>query len=133
LAATATLQADLAAAAAKVAAADAEKAAAEKSSFIAKLSQDGKLAPALHAWAATQDMVSLQAFAAAAPVVAAVATVTTAKSPTADSGATILSEDEKKTCLLLSVSEEDFLATKKHLLASGNVWAFDPNAVKESK
>jgi hypothetical protein len=59
--------------------------------------------------------------------------VTTAKSPTADSGATILSEDEKKTCLLLSVSEEDFLATKKHLLASGNVWAFDPNAVKESK
>jgi phage I-like protein len=105
-----------------------------KTSHAALLAATATLqAPAWHAWAATQYMVSIQAFAAAAPVVAAVATVTTAKSPTADSGATILSEDEKKTCLLLSVSEEDFLATKKHLLASGNVWAFDPNAVKESK
>lgn len=132
LAATATLQADLAASAAKVAAADAEKAATEKSAFIAKLSQDGKLAPALHAWAATQDLVSLQAYAKDAPV-AVVAVATTPKTPTADSGAAILSDDEKKACLLLSVTEEDYLATKKHLLASGNVWAYDPAAVKESK
>lgn len=132
LAATATLQADLNASAAKVAAADAEKAAAEKSAFITKLSQDGKLAPALHAWAATQDLTSLQAYAAAAPV-AVVATVTTPLKSAADPGATILSEDEKKTCLLLSVSEDDFLATKKHLLSSGNVWAYDPASVKEVK
>jgi phage I-like protein len=137
LAATATLQADLAASAALVAASAAEKAAAEKSAFIAKLSQDGKLAPALHAWAATQDLTSLQAYAAAAPVATLAESTTTPKTPTADSGATILSDDEKKVCTLLGVSEADFLATKKTLLASGNVWAYDPNsaapAVKDPK
>ena len=140
LAAVTAIQTELAAEKAKVAAADADKAKAAKADFIAKLSQDGKLSPALHNWAMGQDMSVLEAFAKDAPVqtVASAAAVVTPKAPTADSGATILSEDEKKICTLMGVSEPDYLETKKALLSSGNVWAYDPiamapAAVKEVK
>jgi phage I-like protein len=138
LAAVTALQGELTAEKAKVAAADADKAKATKATFIAKLSADGKLSPALHNWAMGQDLVVLEAFAKDAPVVglADADKSTTPKAPSADPGATILSEDEKKCCTLLGVSEADFLSTKKHLVSSGNVWAYDPNAanaVKESK
>lgn len=133
LAATTELQANLKTATEALNVAAAERAKSTKADFIAKLSQDGKLSPALHSWAMNQDLTVLEAFAKDAPVQAVAASATTPKTPTADSGAAVLSEDEKKTCLLLSVTEEDFLATKKHLLSSGNVWAYDPAAVKESK
>lgn len=138
LAAVTALQGELTAEKAKVALADAEKTKATKATFIAKLSADGKLSPALHGWAMGQELAVLEAFAKDAPVVALAAaeSATTPKTPTADSGALILSDDEKKVCTLLGVSEADFLSTKKTLVASGNVWAYDPNAataVKESK
>jgi phage I-like protein len=138
LAAVPALQAELTAEKAKVALADAEKTKATKATFIAKLSADGKLSPALHGWAMGQDLAVLEAFAKDAPVVALADAEksVTPKTPTADGGATILSDDEKKVCTLLGVSEADFLSTKNHLVSSGNVWAYDPTAqaaVKESK
>jgi phage I-like protein len=139
LAATTQLQADLKTATDALKLAADERAAAEKAAFVTELSTTGKLAPALKTWALNQSLDALKAFAKDAPVVALADAekTTTAKPATADSGATILSEDEKKCCVLLGVSEADYLSTKKHLEASGNVWAYDPNAaqaaVKESK
>lgn len=139
LAATTQLQADLKTATEALNLAAAEKAKSEKTAFVAKLSAEGKLAPALKDWAMGQSLEALQAYAAAAPVVALAESTTTPKAPSADPGATVLSDDEKKCCVLLGISEADFLSTKGHLTASGNVWAYDPNsaattpAVKESK
>ena len=134
------MQAQLATATAELATFKAEKSKAEKADYVAQLSTSGKLPPALRDWAMGQDMAVLKSFADAAPVVAAAnpETKTTPKAAGTD-GPVALSDDEKAICKMMNLSEADYIATKKELLAGPTIWAFDPNAnapapaVKETK
>jgi phage I-like protein len=123
------LNAQLSAVTAELATFKAEKSKAEKADYVAQLSTQGKLPPALRDWALGQDMAVLKSFADAAPVVAAAdpQSKTTPK-PAGTDGAVALSDDEKSLCKMMNLSEADYLATKKELAASGNPWAYDPNA-----
>jgi phage I-like protein len=128
----------LAATEARLVALEGDRAAKAKEAFITKLSQDGKLPPALHKWALSQDMASLEAFAADAPVIAAVDPKAEVTPKTPASAPTVLSEDEKKLCKAMQLSEKDYLATKAVLLSQPFFWAYDPlsaadEPVKESK
>jgi phage I-like protein len=134
------MQAQLAQATAALATFNAEKSKAEKADYVAQLSTAGKLPPALRDWALGQDLAVLKSFADAAPVVSAASpTTTTTPKPAGTDGAAMLSDDEKKLCKMMNLSEADFLATKKELLAGPTIWAYDPNAnapapaVKETK
>lgn len=123
------MQAQLAAVTAELATFKAEKSKAEKADYVAQLSTQGKLPPALRDWAMGQDMAVLKSFADAAPVVAAASPETkTTPKPAGTDGAVALSDDEKSLCKMMNLSEADYLATKKELAASGNPWAYDPNA-----
>jgi phage I-like protein len=123
-------QTALAAVTARLTAIEGQSSAKAKADFITKLSTDGKLPPALHKWAASQDMASLEAFAADAPVIAAVdpkADIT----PKPKAVPTTLSDDEKKLCHAMMLSEADYLATRAVLLSSANPWAYDPLTAAE--
>jgi len=131
LSAVTQLQASLNQAQSKLAEVDAERAKATKADFVAKLSRDGKLPPALQTWALSQDVAVLEAFAKDAPVLAPAApdSVVTPKVTKADPASTTLSDDERKIITASQISEADYLATRAHLLSSGNVWSFDPLAM----
>lgn len=140
LSAVSQLQASLNQAQTELSAVAAERVRSQKADFVTKLSRDGKLPPALQAWALSQPFEVLEAFAKDAPVLAPAASdaVVTPK-VTADPKSTTLSADEEKIIAASQISKEDYLATRAHLLSSGNVWAFDPlslstsSVAKESK
>lgn len=127
LAAVSQLQGQLKQAQDGLAAAATERATQTKAAFIAKLSQEGKLPPALQTWALGQDIAVLEAFAKDAPVIAS-SGASAPPAPAADSPAT-LSEDEKKVCRLMAIPETEYLSTRTHLKSSANFWAFDPLAM----
>lgn len=79
---------------------------AEKDSLIEALSKDGKLAPALKTWALSQSIEQLQAFSAVAPVISGAGKVESKDSPSAPS---TLTDEQKKLCFSLGVSEKSFL------------------------
>lgn len=82
----------------------------KKAGLIAKLSEDGKLPPALHEWAKSQSIESLTAFGEHAPVLAPAAKVESAK--TEQNGLVTLSDEEKHAAALLGNSIE-FLTQHK--------------------
>lgn len=136
VAAAGELQAQLSAATGELAAFRADKAKADKAAYVAELSTAGKLPPALRDWALGQDLAVLRSFADAAPVVAAAnpEQATTPKAAGTDHVAATLSDDERSICRQMNLSEADYLATKKELLASANVWEYRPEpAPKASK
>lgn len=124
------MQAQLSAATAELATFKAEKTKAEKADYVAQLSTQGKLPPALRDWALGQDMSVLKSFADAAPVIAAAdpAKTSTPKPAGTDVTAATLSDDEKAMCKMMNLSEADYIATKKELLSAPSFWAYDPNA-----
>lgn len=129
VAAAGEMTAQLSAATAELATFKADKVKAEKADYVAQLSTAGKLPPALRDWALGQDMSVLKSFADAAPVVvAADPKAETTPKPVTKPDATTLSDDEKKLCKAMNLSETDYLATKAELAASANPWAYDPNA-----
>lgn len=129
LAAANEMQTTLAAATAELATFKAERAKAEKTDYIAQLSATGKLPPALREWALGQDLSVLKAYADAAPVVAAASPdAQTTPKPAGKDGAVALSDEEKALCRMMSLSEADYLATKRELRSGPSIWAYDPNA-----
>lgn len=91
----------------------AAKEQAEKTDYVAQLSTAGKLPPALRDWALGQPMAVLKAYADAAPALPAASAPTTA--PATSAPATTLSDDERKICAQLNLSEADYLAEKAAL------------------
>lgn len=83
----------------------------KKAGLIAKLSEDGKLPPALHEWAKSQSIESLTAFGEHAPVLAPAAKVESAK--TEQNGVVTLSDEEKQAAALLGNSLEFLTQHKK--------------------
>jgi phage I-like protein len=132
LAASTELSTQVATLTAQVNALTGAKATADKATYIAKLTSDGKLPPALAEWAADQSIESLQAYAAKAPVVAAAnpEKITTPNPGNTDVTAATLSADELEICKQMNIKVEDYVATKKELLAGPTFWAYDPNASK---
>lgn len=128
LSAVSQLQASLNQAQTELSAVAAERAKTTKASFIAKLSQDGKLPPALQTWALGQELAVLEAFAKDAPVLAPASpeSTVTPKVPAVTAASVELSADERKIIAASQISESDYLATRAHLLSSGNPWAFNP-------
>jgi phage I-like protein len=124
LSAVQQLQASNSALQAQLSAQVAEKAKADKAAFIAKLSQDGKLPPALQSWALGQDIAVLEAFAKDAPVIASPGASAPPAAPT--SSVASLSAEEKEVARQMGLSEADILSTRNHLSSSANFWAFDP-------
>lgn len=124
LAAVSQLQGQLKLAQDGLAAAAAEKSKADKASFIAKLSQDGKLPPALQTWALGQDIAVLEAFAKDAPVIASPGA--SAPPAAAPSSVASLSAEDREVARQMGLSEADMLSTRNHLQSSANFWAFDP-------
>ncbi|MEL7117608.1 MAG: phage protease [Pseudomonadota bacterium] len=75
--------------------------------------ESGKVSPAMKDWAteyAAKDAAGFQKWAAAAPAIAPGGELITELVPPNDDGA--LTEDEKKVCAAMGVTEEAFLATK---------------------
>jgi len=83
--------------------------------MIEKLSQEGKLSPALKEWAKTQTIESLAAFGKVAPV----STVASpeVKPPSSDGELTTLSATDAKVCELMGITHEDFIKERKRLAA----------------
>lgn len=108
----------------QLAAAEAERKTKTKADFIAKLSQDGKLPPALQPWALGQDLAVLEAFAKDAPVIASPG-ASAPPAPPASSAASLSAED-REVARQMGIPEADMLSTRNHLSSSANFWAFDP-------
>ena len=104
------MSAQLAALTAQVAANSAQAEAAKLTAFVDKIQTEGKLPPALRAWALTQSLASLESFAAAAPAVAAV--VATKVEAAATTAPTAPTAEDKLVCEQLGISEKDYLAEK---------------------
>jgi phage I-like protein len=104
---------------AQIAVLSAEGASTQLDQVIDKAKQEGRLVPAMEAWArdlGKQDLAALQSFLdKSQPIAALAAMQTDGKRPDADNTDPLatLSEDEKSTCLAMGISEEDFLKTKK--------------------
>jgi ClpP class serine protease len=84
--------------------------------FVDQIQREGKLPPALRAWALTQTRTSLEAFAAAAPVASAVAKPSPATSPSAVveavSASAELNADELYACQLTGTDPKAFRAER---------------------
>lgn len=104
---------------AQIAVLSAEGASTQLDQVIDKAKQEGRLVPAMEAWArdlGKQDLAALQSFLdKSQPIAALAAMQTTGKKPDADNPDPLatLSADEKSMCLAMGISEEDFLKTKK--------------------
>lgn len=86
-----------------------EKLADQRAGVIARLSQEGKLPPALHPWAQTQTIESLEAFAQGMP-----ALHTTAAAPVPAGGAVVtLSAEEREVARQLGVDPNTILEEKR--------------------
>lgn len=82
----------------------------KRDSKIEILSREGKLPPALHAFARTQTAEQLAQFEAAAPVFAAASSVTEQNDPNAN---IVLTEEQRAICKHLQVSETAYLEQLK--------------------
>ncbi|WP_293266749.1 phage protease [Neptunomonas sp.] len=104
---------------AQIAVLSAEGASTQLDQVIDKAKQEGRLVPAMEAWArdlGKQDLAVLQSFLdKSQPIAALAAMQTDGKKPDADNPDPLatLSADEKKVCLATGISEADFLKTKK--------------------
>jgi phage I-like protein len=104
---------------AQIAVLSAQGASTQLDQVIDKAKQEGRLVPAMEAWArdlGKQDLAALQSFLdKSQPIAALAAMQTTGKKPDADNTDPLatLSEDEKSVCLATGVSEADYLKTKK--------------------
>ena len=85
----------------------------DRDDLIAKLSEAGKLPPALHEWAKTQDVASLAAFGEAAP------TAAVAGDPPGQpaEGTITLSAEDEASIVACGVDREEFIAERKRELA----------------
>lgn len=92
---------------------EAKAQADKKAGLVAKLTEAGKLPPALHAWAATQSYESLSAFGELAPAYAPTSPVQSNSSGVT----TTLTEDERKVARMLGQSEDAALKEKIRLAA----------------
>lgn len=87
----------------------------ERDSLIVRLSEEGKLPPALHDWARTQPIKSLEVFGAHAPKL-----VSDGGPPKPPSTEVIVLSDELKAALKAQgMSEADYLKTKADMKAAG--------------
>ncbi|WP_054340388.1 phage protease [Neptunomonas antarctica] len=104
---------------AQIAVLSAEGNASKLDQTIDKAKQEGRIVPAMEAWArdlGKQDMAALQAFLdKSKPIAALAAMQTDGTKPDADNVDPLatLSADEKKVCLATGISEADFFKTKK--------------------
>jgi phage I-like protein len=104
---------------AQIAVLSAQGSASKLEQVIDKAKQEGRLVPAMEAWArdlGKQDLAALQSFLdKSQPIAALAAMQTDGKKPDADNTDPLatLSADEKKVCLATGISEADFLITKK--------------------
>jgi phage I-like protein len=120
VAAAQTIQADLATAkASRQKYADASV-KAEKDAFIVELSNAGKLAPALKAWAESQPLDALRVFGAAAPSIAPVSTKVEEQATDPSKQNVELSAEELSICSALHIDPKDFVATKALLASQTN-------------
>jgi phage I-like protein len=96
-----------------------QDAKAEKAAYIAQLSSEGKLAPALKPWAEGQTLDALKTFGAHAPVISAVAPAAKVEAPVTDPSkqAVELSADEIAICQQMKIDPKNY-AAQKALLAS---------------
>jgi phage I-like protein len=97
-----------------LAARTAQDAQAEKTAYIAQLSSEGKLAPALKPWAEGQTLDALKTFGAHAPVISAVAVAAKVEAPVTDPSkqALELSAEELAMCSQMKVDPKNFAAQK---------------------
>jgi phage I-like protein len=123
--AAAEMQTQLSTATTELAAFKDAQSKADKAAFVAQLSSQGKLAPALRDWALGQSLEVLKAYAEAAPVAAVASQAATTTPPKGETQST-LSDDERNICSQLGITEKDYLATKAELLASRNPWIYTP-------
>jgi len=93
-----------------------EQKSAKLDSTIVKLSEEGKLPPALHDWARTLTVEQLEQFAASAAPVAGGPT-SPAVRPPAGGSLTLLSDEERVVCSQMNITEKDFLEAKKYMIA----------------
>lgn len=117
------LQAQIATLSAAVEARKAVDEKTERDAYLATLSSEGKLAPAMLPWAQTQTLPQLKAYGAVAVPVVAVSTTVTAKATDPASAAVELSADEAKMCSQMKVAPKDFIAMKAQLAAQANPYA----------
>lgn len=109
VAASAAMTAEIAALRAAAAERDAQAARTALSARVDALCASGKLAPALKPWALTQSLESLEAFAAAAPVLSG------AVSPAVAAGPTALSAEELELCKQMRIAPDVFRAKRDAL------------------
>lgn len=98
----------------QIASLEAAQLAAKREGVIARLSQEGKLPPALHAWATTQTIESLELFAQSAPVVA-VSQAGAAPAPA--EGVVTLSAEERAVAAQLGLDPQALIDEKRRLSA----------------
>lgn len=92
-----------------------EKTAAKRDQVIARLSQEGKLPPALHDWAKTQTVESLEAFSAGMPALP----VSQSQVPAPAAGGVItLSAEERAVAQQLGLDPQTLIEEKRRQLAA---------------
>jgi len=96
---------------------------AERDSYLATLSNEGKLAPAMLPWAQTQSLEQLKAYGAVAVPVVAVAATIAPKATDPATQAVELSADEAALCSQMKVAPKDFVAMKAKLAAQSNPYS----------
>ncbi len=84
-------------------------------SFVDQLQQSGKLPPSLRAWALMQTRASLETYAAAAPVAAAVTASAERVEAIEAVASTAMTAEEKAVCEQLGLSTKDFIAERNRL------------------
>ena len=99
-----------------------QDAKAEKAAYIAQLSSEGKLAPALKPWAEGQTLDALKTFGAHAPVISAVAPALKVEASVTDPStqAVELSAAEIAICSQMKIDPKNFAAQKALLANQSN-------------
>jgi phage I-like protein len=106
---------------------------AERDAYLAQLSSDGKLAPAMLPWAQTQTLAQLRAYGAVAvPVVAVVSTIAP-KATDPSAAAVELSAEEVVICSQMKLAPKDFVAMKAKLAAQTNPYAVSVSDIAAKK
>lgn len=96
---------------------------AERDAYLATLSTDGKLAPAMLPWAQTQSLAQLKAYGAVAVPVVAVASTVVTKATDPSTAAVELSAEETALCLQMKIAPKDFAAQKAKNATQANPYA----------
>jgi phage I-like protein len=93
---------------------------AERDSYLAQLSNDGKLAPAMLPWAQTQSLEQLKAYGAVAVPVVSVATKIETKATDPSAQSVELTAEDAAICSQMKIAPKDFVAMKAQLAAQAN-------------